>query len=138
MTTICNKCGKTYNHRNPGYSCPYCYEGIGLDICSYVDWTNDIIKLYRHSKSLTIFVENGFVDTEFPLNACRVVSRDYIEENPKFVPCIPLRFENLPKKAKQDFLKLIRRKIKLTKLQYNFYFDKKTTVEDIKRVMFLH
>lgn len=138
MKTICDSCFEIMSHRVSGYSCPNCSDGTVHEISTYVDWTNpSVIKLSRHPDSLTLFTEKGFADRSFPLNACRVLSEDYIIENPSFVPIIPAKFKDLPIRIQDEILKDLRKKILIIKILNGWSYDLEEKMSFVMDLMFL-
>lgn len=138
---ICNRCFKIKHHRQAGFSCgEYGCEGMLLQIDTYVDFTSPMkpkLTLHRHPKSLTIFTEKGFFE-HFEMNACRVISEEYLQDMPQFLKVYPIdpTITPIPIKIFKEFILEAMGKITEYNRKHNVNYpaDKET----IKKLIFLN
>ena len=129
--TICKKCFNLtlrpvrHNCEVGSYSLSKGCGGETVLITSYFDFTNyDVVKLYLNDeRSLSLLHEKFPNETKFPIHASRVISKEYIDEVPRFLPYLPFYREDIPNKERFMILEHLKSKIKAYEnfegLEYN-------------------
>jgi hypothetical protein len=83
-----------------------------IEIDKIVYWTSPVKKiLHKHNKSLTLFCESGFINDDFPLDACDMITTNCYEEHPSWLPVIELDYYDLDSDVKSHYDDIIERKI---------------------------